>query len=178
MSLATYLVIAASSWYLLNSMAGILRPLLLALLVGYIILPVYHRLKRHLPGLLARIAMLLVIFGFFWIIYKIANSSIYEFQAEIPAINDKLKEKIASLQGFAEEEAPWLKKMIGEVEKIGAEASNRIPQLVGTVASWVGSFLVEFFVVFLYLASCSSRRAGSPTACGGRSPPRTPSGSR
>ncbi len=48
--IAAYAVIvAAGSWYLLGQLASVLRPLLLAAFLGYVLMPYYNRLRKHVP---------------------------------------------------------------------------------------------------------------------------------
>ena len=51
--IATYLVIAATAWYLLKELAPVLRPLLLAIFLAYIIVPVQAGLARRTSGTVA-----------------------------------------------------------------------------------------------------------------------------
>ena len=47
---ATYFVIAVSAWYLLKELAPVFRPLLVAVFLAYIILPVQAGLARQRRG--------------------------------------------------------------------------------------------------------------------------------
>ena len=51
-TLAFALVIVATSLYLLERLEPVLRPLLIAVLLSYLFLPAYKRLRRYMPGLL------------------------------------------------------------------------------------------------------------------------------
>src|SRR5476651_2334885 len=43
------IIIAVGSWYLLGQLASVLRPLLLAAFIGYVLMPYYNRLRKHVP---------------------------------------------------------------------------------------------------------------------------------
>ena len=43
------ILILAGSWYLMGQLASVLRPLLLAAFLGYVLMPYYNRLRRHVP---------------------------------------------------------------------------------------------------------------------------------
>src|SRR5438105_9244164 len=49
-TVAACLIIAAVAWYLLKEFAPLLRPLLLAVFLCYIILPIHRRLIRRIPA--------------------------------------------------------------------------------------------------------------------------------
>ena len=56
--LAAYAVIVmAGGWYLLGQLSGVLRPLLLAVFLGYVLLPYYSRLRQRLPAAVAVVLM-------------------------------------------------------------------------------------------------------------------------
>lgn len=42
-------VVAVGSWYLLGQLASVLRPLLLAAFLGYVLMPYYNRFRKHVP---------------------------------------------------------------------------------------------------------------------------------
>src|SRR5215468_3344514 len=52
-ALAAAVVCAAGGWYLLKELAPLLRPLVLAVFLAYMILPVHRRLSRWVPPGLA-----------------------------------------------------------------------------------------------------------------------------
>ena len=52
-TLAFGLVIVATSLYLLERLEPVLRPLLIAILLSYLFLPAYHRLRRHVRPILS-----------------------------------------------------------------------------------------------------------------------------
>jgi AI-2 transport protein TqsA len=46
-------IIAAGTWFLLGELKSVLRPLLMAVFLGYVLLPYYSRLRRRMPAMLA-----------------------------------------------------------------------------------------------------------------------------
>ena len=56
--IAAYAVIVAvGSWYLLGQLASVLRPLLLAAFIGYILMPYYNRLRKRVPVAVAIVVL-------------------------------------------------------------------------------------------------------------------------
>ncbi len=81
-------VIAAGSWWLLGQLATVLRPMLVAVFLGYVLLPYYRRLRRRLPagvavGLLAG-ATTLLLAGLASAVY----GSLLGFRDEVPLLQD------------------------------------------------------------------------------------------
>src|SRR5262249_49617054 len=56
-TVALCLVVGAASWYLLKELASLLRPLLLAVFLCYIIIPSHLRLKQRIPGPASMLAL-------------------------------------------------------------------------------------------------------------------------
>ncbi len=46
-------IVVAGSWYLLGQLQAVLRPLLMAVFLGYVLLPYYNRLRKKMPAPLA-----------------------------------------------------------------------------------------------------------------------------
>src|SRR5437764_3791729 len=70
---AHWVIILAGAWWLLGELAGMLRPLLLAAFLGYVLMPYYNRLRRHLPAPVAIILVAgvttAVLVGLTWAVY-------------------------------------------------------------------------------------------------------------
>src|SRR4051812_27417758 len=56
-TVATYLVIAATAWYLLKELAPVLRPLALAVFLAYVIVPVQARVARRTSRVVALVVL-------------------------------------------------------------------------------------------------------------------------
>src|ERR1700731_1089459 len=87
-----WLLITAASWFLLKELAPLLRPLLLAVFLAYVILPVGLYVKGHVlggPGHLAVLAVLgLLVVG----IGVLAYGDIARLSHEAPRLHDRLKD--------------------------------------------------------------------------------------
>ena len=51
------MIVAVGGWFLLGQLQVLFRPLLFAVLTTYALMPVYHRLRRHLPNSIAVVAL-------------------------------------------------------------------------------------------------------------------------
>jgi len=82
--IALCLVIAATSWFLLQQLAVLLRPLLLAIFLAYIILPIHYRLTERIPRYLSVVVLaggsMAVLYGLALMIY----SSAVDLSEELP----------------------------------------------------------------------------------------------
>src|SRR3954463_1453626 len=72
-SLAAGLVAAATSWFLLKEFGPLLRPLVLAIFLAYLVVPIHHRLRRRVSATVSAVvivaATLIVLWGLAMSVY-------------------------------------------------------------------------------------------------------------
>ena len=83
---AYWVMIVAGSWWVLGQLAMVLRPLLLAAFLGYVLMPYYRRLNRNLSapvaiGFLASVTTLILV-GLSFAVY----SSLLGLKDDLPAL--------------------------------------------------------------------------------------------
>ncbi len=93
--IAAYAVIvAAGSWYLLGQLASVLRPLLLAAFLGYVLMPYYNRLRKHVPVPVAIVLLAgsttLVLLG----LAAVVTGNLIDLTTQGPELRDKVIEWI------------------------------------------------------------------------------------
>jgi AI-2 transport protein TqsA len=87
---AAWVVVAAGSWWLLGELAAVIRPLLVAVFLWYVLMPYYARLRRHLPtpvaiGLLAGVTTAVLV-GLAFAVY----ASLLDLARDLPTIQAQL----------------------------------------------------------------------------------------
>lgn len=113
---AAYAVaILAGSWWLLGQLAVVLRPLLLAAFLGYVLLPYYSRLRSRLPapvaiGLLAGTTAA-VLAGLALAVY----ASLLGLSDELPRLKARSVELVSSVTEFADRQTRWITGGLGEI---------------------------------------------------------------
>lgn len=84
------LVVAGASWYLLGQLATVLRPLLLAAFLGYVLMPYYNRLRLHVPVPVAIVLLAgtttLVLLG----LAAIITGNLIELTTQGPELREKV----------------------------------------------------------------------------------------
>lgn len=145
------LVGAAAGWYLMVQLAPVLRPLLIAAFLGYVLMPYHSRLRQHV-GTPASITILagstaaaLVLVAF------ITYASIVELNAESPALQKRAGELFQQAEQLLAEHAPWVAH-----SDDGKLTQARLNELVGQqvarpVLNFAADAVVEACVVALYL---------------------------
>jgi AI-2 transport protein TqsA len=144
------LVGAAAGWYLMQQLAPVLRPLLIAAFLAYVLMPYHSRLRRHVgtPAsitiLAGSTAAVLVLLAF------VTYASVAELAAQAPALQRRAGELFRQAEQLLAERAPWLAH-----SDDGKLPQARINELVGQVARPVLNFaadaVIEACVVALYL---------------------------
>jgi AI-2 transport protein TqsA len=94
--------------------------------------------------------MLLVVGIVFWVMFKIATNSISEFQTQLPALKQSFQVKAEGILEFAKD-TPWMQKVLEELRRLSEDATHRIAEFAQATVKWAANFLIELFVVFLYL---------------------------
>src|ERR1700674_739614 len=87
--LAVGLLIAATGWFMLQQLAPLLRPLLLAVFLCYVIVPAYHKLRRRFLG---PPAFLLITGGTILVLYLlglILQDNIISLQEALPRLTER-----------------------------------------------------------------------------------------
>ncbi|HEX4589020.1 MAG TPA: AI-2E family transporter, partial [Gemmataceae bacterium] len=136
-TVATYLVIAAAAWYLLKELAPVLRPLLLAVFLAYIILPVQAGLARKTSRVTGFILLGLAVAGACAVIAALTARSAADLAADLPRQTERLKAVIGDLRETADR-WPWLAELTrdssGAADLGGAQLGNVISTIAGTAA--------------------------------------------
>jgi AI-2 transport protein TqsA len=146
-----WLIIAAASWYLLKEFAGLLRPLLLAVFLCYIILPVHIWLKRTFPGYVAVGVMVGVSVGLLYLLALMIHNSVVELNEDLPRLTKRAESIFYEAKGFLDENLPWL--IPEPTDAAGAEKQrlDLLRNLTHSLVNTAGNALVEAFVVGFYM---------------------------
>jgi len=164
-TLAFILVIVATSLYLLERLEPVLRPLLIAVLLCYLFLPLYHRLRRRMSPM---IAFLLISVGFTVGAVAIGRM-IYHDVATIDQNRPRYQQREAELERTFRQAAAKLTPSIVPKKAEGAEAdpedsltAELSQRLVRGAASAFVSIGLESIVIAFYMIFLLQSAAGLP----------------
>jgi AI-2 transport protein TqsA len=151
-TVAVCLVIAATSWYLLKELAPLLRPLLLAVFLGYVILPGHRRLSQRIAATAATIVMaggsvaLLVLLT--WLIL----GSAAQLNEEMPRFIKRAETILREAESYVTAHLPpWLAVEAGEVVQGQSQLADRLKELAGSLAGAAADIFTEAVLVGIYL---------------------------
>ncbi|OAI50469.1 hypothetical protein AYO44_05580 [Planctomycetaceae bacterium SCGC AG-212-F19] len=151
-SVAACLVIAATAWYLLKEFASLLRPLLLAVFLCYVILPSHHRLTRRIPPFASIVVLAGVSVGLMVLVALQILGSAAQLSEEMPRLIARGEAILLSVEGYFIEHLPhWLAEGAREVARGQTQSAGRLQQAVGILASAAADTLTEAVLVGIYL---------------------------
>jgi AI-2 transport protein TqsA len=149
---AAYTVVTlAGAWWLGGQLAGVLRPLLLAVLLSYVLLPYYSRLRRSgVPSAVALVVLAGAAAVFLTAIAVIVAGSLMELSTEIKPMKDRAVELVRGATDFVAVHVPWLKPPPppGAPDAALTETAGRF---AADLANQAGRVVVEAATTGLYL---------------------------
>lgn len=149
-TVALALVGIAAAWYLMLQLAPVLRPLLVATFLAYVLMPYHARLRRHVgtPASLAILASLtasvLVALAF------VSYASILALKDDLPTLQQRAADLTAQVEDALAVHAPWAIPVAGEGPK-PAGVNEQIGQIVRPILNVAADTALEACVVALYL---------------------------
>src|SRR5689334_3375211 len=88
-TLATVLLVVALSIWLLDRLSVVLRPLLLAVLTAYVLLPYHNRLRKVFPPLVSVVLLAGAVVVLLSVIGFVVYASIVELQGDLPRLQSQ-----------------------------------------------------------------------------------------
>ena len=153
-TLAFVLVIVATSLYLLERLEPVLRPLLIAVLLSYLFLPMYTRLRRHMRPLFSFLIIAVGITLGLQLLARMVYRDVVLIDQNLPRFMKREAELENHLREISKSILPRLQKPRGAdlTAVAGDSLSNELSQRIvrGAATAFVSVFL-ELFVVAFYM---------------------------
>lgn len=147
---AVYLVIAATAWYLLKELGSVFRPLLLAVFLTYIIMPVQASLARKTSRVIGFILLGLLIVAVCAVVATLAAGSAADLANDLPRHTERIKGVIERLRETAER-LPWLADLTSKTSGAADISEAQLGKMVAAVAGAAADFLGQGLVTGVYL---------------------------
>ncbi len=147
---ATWVVVAAGSWWLLGQLALVLRPLLVAVFLGYVLMPYYSRLRKRVPapvaiGLIAGVTTAVLV-GLALVVY----ASLLDLYRELPEIRARSADLAHRALDWARG-LPFVGPAVGQPRVPEDQLADRLASGTLWVVNVAGGALVEAAAAGLYL---------------------------
>jgi AI-2 transport protein TqsA len=151
-----WLLVIATTWFLLKELAPILRPLLLAVFLAYVILPVGVYVKGHVRGGTGQLALLVGVCIAIAGLAVLAYGDIVGLSHQVPHLHERMKEIFAQATAYTRDHVPQLADAIAGTARAEEIGSSRLQQtLEGLANATAGVFIealqVGFFLVLILL---------------------------
>src|SRR5262249_36302789 len=87
-----WLVVAATAWFLLKELAPLLRPLLLAVFLAYVILPIHLYVKGQMRGGLGHLTLLVIACVAIAALAVLAYGDVVRLASDVPEFHRNLNQ--------------------------------------------------------------------------------------
>jgi AI-2 transport protein TqsA len=147
---AQILIAAAAAWFLLKELAPVLRPLMVAIFLAYILMPYHARLRRHIGsaasiGTLAGVTAALV-----FVIALVTYASVLGLSEDLPRLQRRAAELSHQLERLVGDAAPWATTAPDGAPPY-SKVGEQLASVSGPLLALAGDVLLEAVVVGMYL---------------------------
>ena len=156
-TLAVVLVIAATSLYLLERLEPVLRPLLIAILLCYLFLPLYNRLRRRVGPVLSFLVVAISFTIGLQMVARMVYNDVVRLNQNLPHYQEREAELENRFRELSKPYTPRFQRPASDdlnVESGTSLASELSQRLVrGTASAFVSIFfesiVIAFYMIFL-----------------------------
>lgn len=154
-TVAGCLVIATTAWYLLKEFAPLLRPLLLAVFLGYVIFPSHRRLTRRIPAMASVVLLAGVSVGLLVLLGWQILGSAAQLREDMPHLIERAQVLIHAVEGiYLDYLPPWLAGEVKDVIRGQIQSVSLLKQVASELGgaaadTFTQSVLVGIYLVFL-----------------------------
>jgi AI-2 transport protein TqsA len=145
--IALCLVIAATSWFLLQQLAVLLRPLFMAVFLAYIILPLHQRLTLRVHHYLSFVvlagASMAVLYGLSLLVY----SSAVELSEDLPRYTRRIEQAYERVSVFWNQHFSWFSSADGQAGRDSEPERQRLRDIGTWIVNTATEALAEALVV-------------------------------
>jgi AI-2 transport protein TqsA len=146
-----WVVIAGVAWYLLKELTTLLRPLLLAIFLGYIILPLHLRLSKRISRAASVVVMVAGTVGLLFLLGWMIRQSVVGLEEDLPRLTRRAEDIAHQVQEFLKEKLPALAGPTLEDDKAKELRARKIHEIAKVFFNAAAGFLGEAVVVGFYL---------------------------
>lgn len=150
-NIAYGLAAAAAGWYLLVQLAPVLRPLLIATLLAYILLPYHSRLRKHVGAPASIVILAGATAGALVALALVTYASVLGLSEELPRLQRRAVDLTRGADRFVADNFPWLRVSAQDNRTSEERLVERISDVVGPMVNAAAGALLEACVVAMYL---------------------------
>lgn len=148
--LATYFLFLG-----LSQAKGFFAPLITAMILSLVVLPLSHRMERKMKKPLAALLNSLLLFLISIGLMAIISLQVRSFTEDWPQIKSSMQPKIEQFKDFALQHTPLDQSDIEEAKKSSSissfNAREKVTAFMGGLSSFVANYLLTFVYIFFFL---------------------------
>jgi AI-2 transport protein TqsA len=145
---ARWMVVIACAFFLLRELGPILKPLFLAVLVGYVVLPIHLLVKRYVPGRLSLVASAILSLILILLLTIGIQATIRTLADQLPTLNAKGVQMRDDFLAWADDRFP---QTINSVQQMTGTDDTSARELPGRLVNVAADTVSTAAVVTLYL---------------------------
>jgi AI-2 transport protein TqsA len=145
---ARWVVIIVGAYFLLRELGPILKPLFVAVLLGYVILPVHLAVKKQFPGRLALVVVAMLSVILLVLLTAGIQTTVGTLANEMPALNEKAVQMRDEFLRYAADRFP---RTSDAVRNLLSSDESPVRDLTGRLVGMAADTLTGAIVVGLYL---------------------------
>jgi AI-2 transport protein TqsA len=146
---ARWVVILVGTFYLLRELGPILRPLFLAVLIGYVILPLHLAVKKRVPGRLSLVATGALSLLLILLLTIGIQATVQTLASEMPELQKNSLKMYKDFQNYTESHYPQTREAFNQVAF--PEGDTPVKELTSRLVNAAADTLSTAVVVGLYL---------------------------
>ena len=144
------LVGAAAGWYLMLELASVLRPLLVAVFLAYVLMPYHSRLRKRVGTPVSIITLAGGTAGILVGLAFMTSASVLALRDDVPRLEKRADELLTQLERFVAAKAPWVTP-VDAGQPVRVQVSEQISFVVRVILNVAATAIVEACVIALYL---------------------------
>jgi AI-2 transport protein TqsA len=151
-ALAACLVVAAASWFLLKELGPLLRPLILAVFLAYLVVPIHQRLRRRISAPASAAVIVVGTLLLLWGLAMMVHGAIVELNADLPRLIDRARGLVEEVRAYGRAHLP--RGLLDASPSTGAAESQGWDSVLSSMRTLVSSgawMLAEAFLIGVYL---------------------------
>ena len=148
---ARWMIVLVCGFFLLRELGDILKPLFLAVLLGYVVLPLHGWVKRHVPGRVSIAASAAISLAALCVLTAVLQWSVRTLAAEVPGLADRTQFEIENWQKDLAERYPVSWKLVSGIAFPERAGQGPVRDFTGRLVSAAADTLTTGAVVGLYL---------------------------
>jgi AI-2 transport protein TqsA len=158
------LVVTATAWYLLKELAPILRPLLLAIFLAYVILPIRVYVRGQTRGGMGHLALFLGLCLVLAAVGVIAYGDVVGLAHDVPRLHQRVNDLTAEATRYADAHIPALADTIRRTAFAEEQGAARLQDALGSLLNMTAGVAIEavqvvfFLILILFEAARFPRR--------------------